>query len=888
MKKFENVLPKIEARKKSTIVFNLSLLFAILLLVLLLPNTSATTTDYINRWEFDSNLNDDGGLANWTAYGTPIYNTTDKKSGSASLNFDHTDAAGIYQDTYFDTIYTKWGTSGYTISAWYKFYDINNSVSHQCQGAYRWWFQQPNPSGDNDNMVFVSPNSLSCTQQMEFDYTTNGISSSLGVQIPDLDVWYLITFVFYANGTVKIYRDAALENQSSACTQVQNNGSTWDTYLGRYPVDGYSAFGGVDNMRLWNRTLSPEDINELYYGIPIIVALNSPINDTNISSSSQTFNCSADPNSSLISLTNITLYIWNNSGNIHFQETKELSGTTYNSTTWIVTNLTDDNYKWNCLAYNNVSSSYWGDENWILNVDTIAPKDIIINSPSHTIYNTSNISLNYSFTEITPFNCWYSLNGEANTTIGGCINTTIFATKNINNITVCMNDSAGNENCSAAYYFDVGWFGLCNGSTYPSLNFTFKDEINNSAINGTINLFTLNYWISSSAISSNYNYVTGLVNNENYTFCIYPNWTSMSSNYNISFSGTDYPQRRYYGASQALSNTTKQQTFYLVPASGIYSTIAVITIASKAIPGALVTLERQINNIWTIVTQDFTDSAGTVTFFVDPNSNYRITIVKEGYATQQLTMRLTQSIYSIKLGTEVSEFISPSWMEGITYSIRPPSGFLEPGIYNFTLMIRAINNNLDDCMFDLWFVNGTSWLNATGCNSSGGTLVIPDVNFTQNLYGRVSIEINGTWYVLESYANWKNVTFNITGNIFTTLADAIRDAINLPEWGENPQTADFNKIVFFFFMTALMLAVLNYYTGYDAVYPGMCLYVITAIVFVLSIANGILGHGFFYLEGFKSMGTRLGDFVNNWIIFGFFALVSAGNLFSTMRRQQQQ
>jgi len=187
-------------------------------------------------------------------------------------------------------------------------------------------------------------------------------------------------------------------------------------------------------------------------------------------------------------------------------------------------------------------------------------------------------------------------------------------------------------------------------------------------------------------------------------------------------------------------------------------------------------------------------------------------------------------------------------------------------------------------------------------------------------YGIWLNQSNGTaaWIQLEGDARWVCIP-TISHGLGTSLKAVMQDLVSLPEWGscaafENEDdcinngcdlwnagasppcsgtlpTTDFSKIVFFFVGMAIVLAVLNVFSGYDTAYPGAFLYIITFVVIILSAANGFVGPGFFYLTGFMRpehsiFGGGFSNAVNNWIIPAHFILLSLIYFFTTNKRYQ--
>ena len=173
------------------------------------------------------------------------------------------------------------------------------------------------------------------------------------------------------------------------------------------------------------------------------------------------------------------------------------------------------------------------------------------------------------------------------------------------------------------------------------------------------------------------------------------------------------------------------------------------------------------------------------------------------------------------------------------------------------------------------------------------------VNNTRESLGIQLIRVEGD-------AMWIRVVVN-SKNYWTSMRSAINESLYLPEWGGQcpdnftlnstdqwcyaddgsgdriwTQTADFSRFVFFFFMLAIIMAALNFYTQYDTAYPGAFLWVVMPIVILMSGINGFFpGHGFFYMDG----ATRF-EFLNNWIFALNVIMLWVIYLFTTNKRYQ--
>ena len=231
--------------------------------------------------------------------------------------------------------------------------------------------------------------------------------------------------------------------------------------LSNFTFDHYSISNTSYSANYIKRIYNNSNSIFYYFGtelpIPVTnVTLNSPVNYYNSSSSSIDFNCSAID--SMSNVTNITIeirYLNNTLINSSVDKNNSLSVTRV----FHMVSLPDgENHKWNCIAYNNISTYSSGIERYF-SVD-ISPPSISINYPINNsdIKQPSfpmNISLDCTITDSNLDVCWYAVDGGTNTTLANCnVSSFSISTSGNHNVTVWANDSnslVGNT----IHFFDV-------------------------------------------------------------------------------------------------------------------------------------------------------------------------------------------------------------------------------------------------------------------------------------------------------------------------------------------------------------------------------------------------------------------------------------------------
>ncbi len=116
-----------------------------------------------------------------------------------------------------------------------------------------------------------------------------------------------------------------------------------------------------------------------------------------------------------------------------------------------ISQTTTDGY-WNVTVYANDTANNQNSSTIFYYVDTLGPQ-INVQSPINaSFYNISNISLNFTISDLNLDACWFENSTGAIINLPACANTTIFALEGEQNITIYANDTAGNLNFTQVFF----------------------------------------------------------------------------------------------------------------------------------------------------------------------------------------------------------------------------------------------------------------------------------------------------------------------------------------------------------------------------------------------------------------------------------------------------
>lgn len=671
-----------------------------------------------------------------------------------------------------------------------------------------------------------------------------------------------------------------------------------------FSVNGTS--GTADHYMRFNNLLANKLIN-----------LNIPLDLSSLASSSIIFNSTfyADPGSSLI---NSSLYVWYLNNSLALINTSSITGTSINNSIWNITSLNNNQYKWNVYICDSTSCSF-------ANSNSTFTYGLAVNNISfiNPVYETDNTNYNISFnSSFTPTGrLWFNATSYTGSLVS--IGTDIWRlTRNLDiplgvgtkNIfweiisgSVSFNLSNDNQNVLPINLT------LCSATpqNIPYINFTFRDESTLASINASTDLATFEYYLGTGNVTKTLLYQEPTEQN-NYTFCFSPPDRTLKADISYQYSATNYPQRSFTNLYEGLTNTTTNQVLYLLSSDdGIYVTIQTVNNLGFIVSGVEVTVERDIAGTPVVVGQGITDSAGSVTFWLNPNFEHTFLSSKDGCTASEFSVTPTQTTYTITLSCEGDTSYDTSPIQGIIFQKSPPSGPIAPGNTTFRYSVRSVAENvsISKAKFQLLHANGTSILvNETlvssalpFCTSTQCNLTLTyDLEVGGDIKGMYFVDVGDGYVLLEGDARWRTIRAYPTRTL--SLKNAFQDLKTIFAYWTEPTCSysndglvgtncsvddidlqnklEFSRFVFFFLVLSILLAVYGRFTGYDGANPGIFIYIVGGLIIIGRLIGGIDSEGFFYYSNLTPF-----HFLNNYILAFTMIMMMIGYWAMLSRRQ---
>ncbi len=673
------------------------------------------------------------------------------------------------------------------------------------------------------------------------------------------------TYDDYATGTWEV------NSTNNTYHQISKNGAVLRTLTNDFSGGKVRFTSSHVLFAAGETTVATQIIDNVYLNKGFLNASKiTPLNESSTIEDYVLLNVSLSPTN--MTLINNTFNVWYSNNTLLTSQTLGVTGTTQNFSVYNLTNIPLDTFLWDtntCITlqngthqcvnsgdnftfsivpfltnniYYNPTASETASETFYTNITSngtaIASGELIYDGTAYTstVANTAGNNYNLSNTidiSTTPENksfFWnFSLAGTEYST--DATNQTV----NLTNLTICS-------------------------TTIPYINFTFKDEETSSTMNATIDTSTWEYWLGSGTVTKTMLFSNTSVN-DYYPFCLNGSNETLHNTRSVQFSSPGYPQRKYDAVGDLTSTPLNKTLWLLSSADGIYSSIQVVDQNVDPVIGAGVRVERQFTGVWTIVGQEITDSAGLVTFWVNPDYNHRYTFTSDDCDGSIITIRPTQTLYTKQLSctgnVTVPTYISS--YEGINYSFSPKPGYFlaENSFLPFTFNITANLSNLVSYSINITDAAMTELNASIGTTATGGNLTIY-VNTTGNtkLYGYYYMDVGNGSFLMDP-AIWAIRDIEAgRGSLLTGIRNLLASEVSVED--------NYNSLFFMYFIFFVAIAAFTYKSGLELSQPGISLFIIFFFVLIIS------------MMGFLTIDFAPSAFINEYGIALIIFLLTGG------------
>ncbi len=407
-------------------------------------------TQSVTRWNYTYNTSSVIGLQNYTVYAN---NTIAYEATPSTGNFTVVDGiAPSFSNNQSQpvTTYSPSAYSNFSVT-WSEANFYNAYLENNFTGSLK----NTSMSGSYPNFYYNTTPLAAGTYQYRFVANdTSGNSNGTAV----------LSFTISQNATNPI--DMYMTNSSG----TYNNQNVTTEFGGSVTVNGTMVYTNSGTALLWRNGSSISNPNTTTPAIGDYVYKTNTSGNTNYTANNTGatyYLFIRDTTKPTITLThplNISYnrtWVWVNST---VSEAASWCGASINSTA--NQTMTNSSGNWNLNATSlaqgaNNAKVFCNDTTGNMNVsatqyftvDTVYPQVTIIYPDNITYDENISLPLNYTLTELNPYNCWYKLDGGTSTNLPGCGNTTFDAGPDgPHNVTVYANDTAGNTNSTTRYF----------------------------------------------------------------------------------------------------------------------------------------------------------------------------------------------------------------------------------------------------------------------------------------------------------------------------------------------------------------------------------------------------------------------------------------------------
>jgi len=550
------------------------------------------------------------------------------------------------------------------------------------------------------------------------------------------DTWYFISAT-YDGTNMSLWFNGVLNSTRTISGLLEDGlgmaiGSSSDT---KHYNSVYMFNGSIDEVGIWNRTLSASEINELYnsgdglnYSIAepsnIILNLTSPQNNTIISTTGTNFNVSLS-----IYGTNYSYQWKNNTFNLWYSNGTLFNSTLVNSLTGNQTNLTqfiDDfvlgTYKWNsyaCYGNTTYSNCSWATSNFTFQYRPFSETSYSFNNSVLETSGQTYILNITSISSVTSVIAVLMYNGTSHSSIVTDLGSGNYKVSNL--IDVPLQGSSGNK----TFYWTLT-FGISGSSNFVTNSTTYSQEVNRTYLincNTTYPHQFINFSTKSAenpfpvvnatfksawtwfikggngSIVRNYTFEDVTEANSTWAFCGNYNNTFVS-NVNIEYDGLLYALNSYFLEDAELTNTTNYINLYLLNNSKATATVLQVRDNIQN-PMEDVLIQIQLydvgtDNFYTIGMGKTSFNGEDLAYLNWYDSLYKFILIKDGVVikiTNTTKIFETPQIFDILSTTTFSYEKFRDFVYSLTYNtltqnfvltFTKPSGLVEQGCLRVT------------------------------------------------------------------------------------------------------------------------------------------------------------------------------------------------------------
>ena len=268
------------------------------------------TNGLVGWWPFNGNANDESGNGNnGTVNGASL--TTDR-FGNSNSAYNFNGSSSYIQVSSNSNLQL---TNNYSINGWFNadvfFYTNNSDRSIISKVQSTGWH------GGYEVMVGGNTNDIAHTGNVGGN---NFVLESTGYSI---NTWYMFTTTYDGN-SMKLYMNGVLVSSQPTTGSLQTSGQP--LFFGRRDggIQGYFD-GKIDDIGIWNRALTPQEVAALYNGCQQSISVQPLSQTASFNDNVQFTAASSDPNATYQWQTNVGLGFQN------LSDAGQYSGTSTNT-----------------------------------------------------------------------------------------------------------------------------------------------------------------------------------------------------------------------------------------------------------------------------------------------------------------------------------------------------------------------------------------------------------------------------------------------------------------------------------------------------------------------------------------------------------------------------